>query len=85
MQYERAKYEFPIPDIDRRARADALAGIFLLDGGWHLAAHDSSAEDELLAAGALLIATLSFKPAGRPTSVVSCEPAAYLHVHSTSS
>lgn len=80
MSYERAKYEFPIPDIDRRARADAPAGVFLLEGAWHLAAHDSTAEAELLAAGALLIATLSFKPAGRPTHVVAGPASAYLHM-----
>ena len=41
MKYERAKYEFPIDDIARREKADAPAGVYLLGGRWHLAAHDS--------------------------------------------
>ena len=74
MSSERTKYEFPIPDIDRRCRADAPAGIFLLEGAWHLAAHDSSAEDRLLQAGALLVVTLSFQPPGRPANLIAIGP-----------
>lgn len=86
MSYERAKYEFPIPDVERRAHADAAAGVFLLEGAWHLAAHDSTAEDELIAAGALLIATLSFTPAGRPANILLTHASVHLHVaQSTSS
>lgn len=59
MSFERAKYEFPIEGIAYE-KADAPAGVYLLDGGWHLAAHESAAESRLLNAGALLIATLTF-------------------------
>lgn len=38
----------------------ARAGVFLLDGCFHVANHASRAEHRLLARGALLVATLSF-------------------------
>jgi len=79
------KYEFPIDDIARRQRADASAGVYLLDGRWHLAAHDSTAEDQLVGAGALLVATLTFTVPARPTDVAVVSTAAALQFYATQS
>jgi hypothetical protein len=69
MSYQRAKYEFPIEGIARHRKADAPAGIYLLDGAWHLAAHDSLEEFLLVERGALLVATLTFSLPARITEV----------------
>ena len=69
MSFERAKYEFPIDVIDQHHRAGAPAGIYLLDGEWHLAVHDSAAERVLIDRGALLVATLTFALQSRPVNV----------------
>jgi hypothetical protein len=74
MSYERAKYEFPIDGIAHHEKAEAPTGIYLLDGCWHMAAHDSVAELQLLAQGALLIATLTFTPPARPSLVAMMSP-----------
>lgn len=79
------KYEFPIDDISRRQKADAPAGVYLLGGRWHLAAHDSSAEDQLIAAGALLVATLTFTAPARPAEVVVISTAAALQFYASHS
>jgi hypothetical protein len=78
MSIERAKYEFPIDVVDQHHRVDAPTGIYLLAGRWHLAAHDSVAEMELVGAGALLVATLSFDLPVRPRDVVAVSPAVFL-------
>ena len=80
MSSERAKYEFPIDVVDQHHRADAPAGIYLLAGCWHMAVHDSVAEAELRAAGALLVATLSFALPVRPQDVAAVSPAAFLQL-----
>jgi hypothetical protein len=59
-------YEFPIDHRANREKADAPAGVYLQNGDWHLAAHDSLTEDKLIARGALLVATLTFTPPARP-------------------
>lgn len=64
------EYEFPIDELRKREPADAPAGVYLLDGAWHLAAHDSAAEQRLLELGALLVATLTFTPPARPLKVI---------------
>jgi hypothetical protein len=79
------KYEFPIDDIARRQKVDAPAGVYLLGGRWHLAAHDSTAEDQLVAAGALLIATLTFTAPARPTDVAVVATAAALQFYAIQS
>ena len=78
MSLERAKYEFPIDVVDQHHKADAPAGVYLLDGAWHLAVHDSVAELELIGAGALLVATLSFQLPARPRHVTAVSAAAFL-------
>jgi hypothetical protein len=78
------EYEFPIDDLAIREKADAPAGIYLLDGKWQLAAHDSPAEDRLLSLGALLVATLTFTPPARPRRVTEVSPCAILQVYSAS-
>jgi hypothetical protein len=79
MSFERAKYEFPIDGIEHHEKADAPAGIYMLDGRWHMAAHDSLAELHLVQRGALLVATLTFTIASRPTDVLPVSPYVYLH------
>lgn len=81
MKYERAKYEFPIDDIARREKADAPAGVYLLGGRWHLAAHDSLDEACLIDAGALLVATLTFTAPAAPTQVAPLSAAAVLQLY----
>lgn len=78
MSFERAKYEFPVDHIEQRHKADAPAGIYLLGGKWHLAAHESSAEDRLIDAGALLVATLTFTSPARPQDVLPLPAIAFL-------
>jgi hypothetical protein len=41
----------------------ARAGVFLLEGRFHVASHHSRAERRLLEGGAMLVATLVFEPA----------------------
>lgn len=84
MSFERAKYEFPIDVVDQHHKADAPTGVYLLNGEWRLAVHDSVAEFELLMDGALLIATLSFALPVRPRDVAAVAPAAFLSVQQTS-
>ena len=78
------EYEFPIDHFAQREKADAPAGVYLLDGAWHLAAHDSVAEDRLLECGALLIATLTFTPVMPPLHVSRISAAAILQHYSVS-
>ena len=77
-------YEFPIDHLAHREKADAPAGVYLLDGTWHLAAHDSAAEARLLDRGALLVATLTFTPPARPLHVAEVSAYAILQHYSTS-
>lgn len=77
-------YEFPIDHLANREKADAPAGVYLLDGAWHLAAHDSPAEEKLIARGALLVATLTFTPPARPLQVSEISAYAILQHYSTS-
>jgi hypothetical protein len=79
MSYERAKYEFPIDGVVRHQKADAPAGIYLLDGAWHLAAHDSLEELFLIERGALLVATLTFSAPPRITDVAAVPAISLLH------
>ena len=83
MKYERPKYEFPIDDIELREKADAPAGVYLLGGRWHLAAHDSLAESRLVDAGALLVATLTFSLPAKPAHVAPLAAAAVLQMYAT--
>jgi hypothetical protein len=53
-------YEDVAPDVVRVPGSLPRAGIFLLRGGCHVAAHGSRAERGLLEAGALLVAHLRF-------------------------
>ena len=78
------EYEFPIDHLANREKADAPAGVYLLDGKWQLAAHDSLAERGLLARGALLVATLTFTPPARPLRVAEIPAATILQVYSVS-
>ena len=80
MSFERAKYEFPIEGIARHDKADAPAGIYILDGRWHMAAHDSVAEVQLIARGALLVATLAFHAPARPSRVAAISPFSILQL-----
>jgi hypothetical protein len=79
MSYERAKYEFPIDGIVQHRKSDAPAGIYMLDGSWHLAAHDSLEELLLLEQGALLIATLTFTIPARITEVSAIPAISFLN------
>ena len=83
MKYERPKYEFPIDDIELREKADAPAGVYLLSGRWHLAAHDSLAESHLIDAGALLVATLTFTTPAAPAGIAPLTAAAVLQMYAT--
>jgi hypothetical protein len=78
------EYEFPIDHLARREKADAPAGVYLLDGDWYLAAHDSCAEERLLERGALLVATLTFAPPARPLRVSEISAHAILQDYSVS-
>jgi hypothetical protein len=78
------EYEFPIDHFAQREKADAPAGVYLLDGRWHLAAHDSLAEDRLLERGALLVATLTFTSPARPVHVSEISASAILQHYSLS-
>ena len=77
-------YEWPIDHLANREKADAPAGVYLLDGTWHLAAHDSPAEERLLDRGALLVATLTFTPPARPLHVSEISARAILQHYSAS-
>ena len=77
-------YEFPLDHFAQREKADAPAGVYLLDGTWHLAAHDSLAEDRLLERGALLVATLTFAPPARPLHVSEISASIILQHYSVS-
>ena len=57
---EKSKSEFLIEDIFYAGKPGEPAGIYLLNGDWHLAAEDSVAQAMLLLNGALRIATLTF-------------------------
>ncbi len=83
MKYERPKYEFPIDDIARHEKADAPAGIYLLAGRWHLAAHDSFAETRLIDAGALHVATLTFTSLAPPSDIAPIAAASVLQMYAT--
>jgi hypothetical protein len=78
MSFERAKYEYPIDIVEDRHKADAPVGIYLLDGDWHLAAHDTVAECLLIDAGALWVATLTFRLPALPIDVVALPASAFL-------
>jgi hypothetical protein len=78
---ERSKYDFPIDDIARHEKADAPAGVYLLGGRWHLAAHDSIAESRLIDAGALLVATLTFAPPAVPADLARLPAATVLQLY----
>lgn len=54
------KYEFPLPADAWTKGAGHPAGIYLLEGEVHVAAHQSGAERRLLESGALLVANLRF-------------------------
>lgn len=60
MDFEKAKYEYPVEGIARTGKPGEPAAIFLLDGAWHLAAVGSANEAMLRFEGALHIATLTF-------------------------
>jgi hypothetical protein len=60
-------YEDVAPDVVRTPGSLPRAGIFLLDGGYHVAAHGSRAERRLLEDGALLVAHLRFDADPRET------------------
>jgi hypothetical protein len=53
-------YEDVAPDVERTPGSLPRAGIFLLNGACHVAAHGSRAERRLLDGGALLVAHLHF-------------------------
>src|SRR5947208_69359 len=53
-------YEDVAPDVVRTPGSLPRAGIYLLAGGCHVAAHGSRAEQRLLHDGALLVAHLRF-------------------------
>jgi hypothetical protein len=59
-EYEAPKYEHPVDDINWTAGVGQPAGVYWLDGQSLLAAHESAAEQYLLARGAILVATLRF-------------------------
>lgn len=60
MKLEQPEYEFPIEDRQHARRAGQPAGIYLLDGRYHIAAHWTAQERALVARGALYVATLLF-------------------------
>lgn len=59
-KYEKAQYEHPIYGINWTAGIGRPTGIYWLDGASLFAVHGSLAEDELVARGAILMATLRF-------------------------
>ncbi|HEX2203948.1 MAG TPA: hypothetical protein VHG91_11645 [Longimicrobium sp.] len=75
------KPDFLYEDEDRLAdyaqerRLGAPAGIFLLDGGFHVANHGSRAALKLLDRGALLVANLLFDPRSAEREVSGGAPA----------
>jgi hypothetical protein len=78
------EYEFPIDHLANREKADAPAGVYLLDGRWHLAAHDSRAEARLVEQGALLVATLTFTSPARPVHFFAISTSTVLQHYSMS-
>ena len=62
MKPEKPKYEDQSADYADQQGVGARAGVFLLEGRFHVAGHASLAERRLLDRGALLVATLSFDP-----------------------
>ena len=60
MKFEHPKYEYPIEGIASIGKPGEPAGIYLLDGAWHLAALDGVADALLQSAGALHVLTLCF-------------------------
>ncbi|MEX1182792.1 MAG: hypothetical protein WEF86_06120 [Gemmatimonadota bacterium] len=60
--YDALEYEHPVDDINRTAGVGRPAGVYWLDGGSIIAGHDTPAEARLVAAGAVLVATLRFDP-----------------------
>ncbi len=78
------EYEFPIDDITPREKADAPAGIYLLEGEWHIAAHDSVAEALLVDRGGLLVATLTFTLPARPLQIAEIPASRILQLYSNS-
>jgi hypothetical protein len=78
-RYEKPKYEYPIHGLNWTAGAGQPAGIYWLDGESIIAGHESDAEAYLLAAGAVLVATLRFDPdptekTHRGRTVVAVQP-----------
>ncbi|CAN5864883.1 hypothetical protein BH23GEM3_BH23GEM3_09250 [soil metagenome] len=62
MKADSQKYELPVSGSAWTKSVELGAGIFFLAGRTHVAGHSSAAEGELLARGAMLIATLRFRP-----------------------
>lgn len=60
MKRKKPQYEFPVAGVAWTKGAGTPAGVFFLDGRCHLVAESSPAQDELLAQGALHIATVRF-------------------------
>lgn len=62
MDQDSPRHYLPARDIDWTGGAGQPAGIYWLDGRCRMAAHGTPAEANLLAAGAIHIATLRFEP-----------------------
>lgn len=60
MEPKEPEFEYPVEWINHTEGAGRPAGIYLLDGAVRLAARHSAAEESLLRAGALYVATLVF-------------------------
>ncbi len=60
MEHQDPLYHYPVDWINHTEGAGCPAGIYLLDGRVRLAARRSLAEQALLEAGALYVATLCF-------------------------
>ncbi|CAN5641061.1 hypothetical protein BH23GEM9_BH23GEM9_06690 [soil metagenome] len=59
-KYEAHPYEFPVEHINWTAGVGQPAGLYWLGGRIVMAPHESPAEEALLLAGALPVATLRF-------------------------
>lgn len=60
MKLEKPKYEYPIEGIASIGRPGEPAGIYMLDGNWHVAGLDTVAQALLETVGALHVLTVTF-------------------------
>jgi hypothetical protein len=74
MRFEPQEHLDPQQERRREPGLGAPAGVFLLDGAYHVAGFASAAADRLHARGALLIAALRFDGPARDSSRAAAAP-----------